>query len=185
MSLQTITAQSEWAVELPEVKDHLREATASDDAYIQELIYAAQAKAEEDYDLSLNEVTYDLLLDDFPLEILIWMWPIQEITSVKYTDDDGDTQTVSSSNYATDLYSKPARIKPISGYTWPIPRDSLNAVQVRFVTGFASPAVIPGDIKEALYLTIADWFDNREDKGRRFARISERIFTKYKYAQKV
>ena len=87
MSLQTITAQSEWAVELPEVKDHLREASASDDAYIQELIYAAQAKAEEDYDLSLNEVTYDLLLDDFPLEILIWMWPIQSITSVKYTDD--------------------------------------------------------------------------------------------------
>jgi uncharacterized phiE125 gp8 family phage protein len=184
MSFQLITAQTEWAVELPEVKAHLREAAATDDAYIQELIYAAQAKAEEDYDLSLNEVTYDLLLDEFPLEILIWMWPIQSITSVKYTDDDGVAQTVSSSNYATDLFSKPARIKPINGYSWPIPRDSINAVQVRLVTGFAT-GVIPGDIKEALYLTIADWFDNREDKGRRFARVSERIFTKYKYAQRL
>ena len=57
MSYQLITAQTEWAVELPEVKDHLREATASDDAYVQELIYAAQVRAEQDYDLGLNEAT--------------------------------------------------------------------------------------------------------------------------------
>ncbi len=181
MSIQLITAQADWAVELPEVKDHLREAAASDDAYIQELIYAAQAKAESDYDLGLNEATYDLLLDEFPQEILIWIWPVKEISSVKYTDGDGVTQTVSSSNYSTDIYSKPARIKPVDSYTWPTARVALNAVQVRFKTGFASPAVIPGDIKEALYLTIADWFDNREDKGRRFARVSDRILTKYKY----
>ena len=184
MSYQLITAQTEWAVELPEVKDHLREAADSDDAYVQELIYAAQVRAEQDYDLGLNEATYDMLLDEFPSEINIWMWPIQEISSVKYTDGDGVTQTVDSSNYSTSIYSKPARIKPIDSYTWPTTRVALDAVQVRFKTGFASPAVIPGDIKEALYLTIADWFDSREDKGRRFARISDRILTKYKYAQR-
>lgn len=181
MSLQLITAQTEWAVELPEVKDHLREATDDDDAYIQELIYAAQKKIEEDYDLYLNEKTYDLLLDKFPKEIEIWGRPVASITSVKYTDGDGDTQTVSSSNYSTDLYSKPAVIAPVDSYTWPTTRRVKNAVQVRFVTGFTSPAVIPSDIIEALYLIIADWFDNREDKGRRFSRISELILTKYKY----
>jgi uncharacterized phiE125 gp8 family phage protein len=181
MSFQLITARTEWAVELPEVKEHLREAAASDDAYIQELIYAAQNKVEEDCDLVLNETTYDLLLDEFPSTILIWKSPIASITSVKYTDGDGVTQTVTSTNYATDLFSKPARIAPIDSYTWPTPRNSINAVQVRFVTGYTSPAVIPSDIKEALYLIIADWFDNREDKGRRFNRISERILDKYKY----
>ncbi len=181
MSFQLITAQTEWAIELPEVKDHLKEATTSDDAYIQELIYAAQEKIKGDYDIYLNEETYDFLLDEFPKEIYIWGWPIASITSVKYTDGNGVTQTVDSSNYATDLFSRPARIASMNSYTWPTPRDSINAVQVRFVTGFTSPKVIPQDIKEAMYLIIADWFDNREDKGRRFARVSERILTKYKY----
>jgi len=194
MSIQLITAQTEWAVELEEVKKHLRVTKTGDDAYIYELItktgddayiyeliYAAQAKVEDDYDLGLNEATYDLLLDKFPAEIEIWRWPIASITSVKYTDADGDTQTVSDTNYKTDLFTKPARIVPISTYAWPATIDQPNAVQVRFVTGFTSPAVIPGDIKQAMYLIIGDWYDNREDKGRRFSRVSEKILNKYKY----
>ena len=181
MSIQLITAQTEWALELPEAKAHLRVTKTDDDAYIQELIYAAQALVEVDYDLGLNEATYDLLLDDFPKVIEIWTWPVASITSVKYTDGAGDTQTITSTNYGTDLFSKPARIAPVEGYGWPSVKDTPNAVQVRYVTGFTSPAVIPQDIKHALYLTIADWFDNREDKGRRFARGSERLLTKYKY----
>ena len=181
MSLQLITAQTDWAVELPEVKKHLREDGTSDDAYISELIISVQDQIKSEYDLYLNEETYDLLLDVFPSEINIWMSPISSITSVKYTDSDGNTQTVTDTNYATDLFSKPARIVPVDSYIWPDVRDSINAVQVRIVTGYISPAVIPGDIKSAIYLIINDRWDNREDKGRRFPRISERILTKYKY----
>jgi len=181
MSLQLITAQTDWAVELPEVKKHLREDGTANDAYIQELIYSVQDQIKGEYGLYLNEETYDLLLDEFPKDILIWLSPISSITSVKYTDGNGDTQTVTSTNYATDLFSKPARISPVDGYSWPTPRMSINAVQVRFVTGYASPAVIPADIKQAMYLIINDRWDNREDKGRRFPRISELILEKYKY----
>lgn len=181
MSLQLVTAQTEWAVELPEVKVHLREDGTSNDAYIQELIYAAQSKIEEEYGLSLNTATYDLLLDEFPDIIEIWKWPVASISSVKYTDGNGDTQTVTSSNYTTDLFRMPARVAPIDTYTWPIPRNSIGAIQVRFVTGFSSPAVLPGDIRQALYIIIGDMMDNREDKGRRFPRISELLLTKYKY----
>jgi len=181
MSLQLITAQTNWALELPEVKDHIDEAKAADDAKLQELIYGVEDELKDGYGIYLSEATYDLLLDKFPKEILIWAWPIASITSVKYTDGNGDTQTVSSDNYTTDLFSKPARIAPIDSYAWPVPRNSINAVQVRFVTGFTSPAVVPARIKEAMYLMIADGFDNREDKGWRFRRLSERILTKYKY----
>ena len=181
MSFQLITAQTDWAVELPEVKKHFRIDDTADDAYLQELIYSVQDQLKEEYGLYLNSETYDLLLDNFTPTIEIWMWPIASVTSVKYTDGNGDTQTVDSSNYTTDLFAKPGRIKPIDSYTWPIPRVSINAVQVRFVTGFTSPAVIPADIKSAMYLIMKDRFDNREDKGRRFPRISERLLTKYKY----
>ena len=181
MSYQLITARTEWPVELDEVKVHLRESGTSNDAYIQELIYSATDKAENENDLALNEMTFDLLLDDFPSSIRLWKHPVSSVTSVKYTDTDGNTQTVTSSNYSTDLFEYPARIYPVAGYTWPGVKDTANAVQVRFVTGFASPTVLPGDIKQAIYLIIADFMDNREDKGRRFARMSERILRNCKY----
>ena len=181
MSYQLITAQTDWAVELPEVKEHCSIDDDSQDAYLQELIYSVQDQIKGEYDLYLNAETYDLLLDEFPDIIEIWRSPVASVTSVKYTDSDGAEQTVDDTNYTTDLFSKPARIAPIEGYSWPTPRDSVNAVQVRIVTGFIPPAVIPGDIKSAIYLIIKDRFDNREDRGRRFPRISELILTKYKY----
>ena len=180
MSFQLITARTEWPLELPEVKKHCRITHTDDDAYLQELIYSSVEKAEHENDLALSEMTFDLLLDDFPLEILIWKWPVSSITSVKYTDTDGNTQTVTSTNYGTDLYQYPARIVPVN-YTWPGVKDTPNAVQVRFVTGFASPAVMPGELRSALYLVIKDFYDNREDKGRRFARVSEKILRNCKY----
>ena len=181
MSRKLITAQTEWFAELPEVKKHLSEAGTDNDAYIQELIYAVQSKVEEDYDLGLNTATWEVYFDKFPKEIEIWMWPIASIESVKYTDADGDTQTVTSTNYGTDLVNKPARIIPLDSYSWPDTLVTPNAVQVQFITGFASPAVLPGDLKQAMYMIIADWMDNREDRGRRFTRVAEIILTKYKY----
>lgn len=181
--IKLITAQTDWALELPEVKAHLRIADTDEDAYLQELIYAVQAKIEEECDLGLNTATYDLILDDFPKnEIEIWVWPVASVSSVKYIDGDGTEQTVSSSDYKTELSQKPAIIKPYDGYSWPGVKDTYpGAVTVRFVTGFTSPAVIPADLKHAMYMVIADWYDNREDKGRRFQRVSERILDKYRY----
>jgi len=180
--MKLITAQTEWAVELPEVKAHLRESGTSDDAYIQELIYAAQAKVEEEYDLGLSAATWELELDVFPDVIEIWKWPVASVSSVKYYAADETDTTVSSSNYKTDLVHKPARIVPYDSYAWPEPKSTWpNNVRVQFVTGFTSPAVVPGDIKQALYLIIADMMDNREDKGRRFQRVSERLLNKYRY----
>jgi len=180
MSFQLITNRTEWPVELPEVKAHCRETGTANDAYLQELIYSATDKAETENDLALNAMTFDLLMDEFPDEILIWKFPIASVTSVKYTDIDGDTQTVTATNYATDVYTYPARIRRVAGYTWPGVKDTSNAVQVRFVTGFTNDE-IPGSIKQALYLVIKDFFDNREDKGRRFPRVSERILRNCKY----
>jgi len=182
MSYQLITAKTSYAVTLAEAKRHLRETTADNDIYIQDLIIAAQAKVEEEYDLSLTAETWELKLDEFPVgDIEIFMWPVASVTSVKYTDADEATQTVTSTYYSTDLLGKPARIRPDSGYSWPETGDVANALQVQFTTGFTSPETIPGDIKQAILLTLTDWFDNREDKGRRFTRVSEMILHKYRY----
>lgn len=179
---QLITAKTVYAVTLQEAKRHLREVTTDNDIYIQDLIIAAQQKVEEEYDLSLTAETWELLLDEFPKKTIeIYLWPVASITSVKYTDGDGDTQEITNTYWDEDLAGKPARIYPVDSYTWPDVKDTVNAVQVRFVTGFASPETIPGDIKQAILLTIGDWNDNRGDKGRRFTRVSEMILNKYRY----
>ncbi len=179
--MKLITAQTEWFAELPEVKAHLSEPGNDNDAYIQELIYAAQSKVEEDIDGGLNEATWETYFDWFPRWIEIWMWPVASIESIKYTDADGDTQTVSSDDYDVDLTKKPVRIIEAEGFSWPDTKKTLNAVQIQFKTGFTLPTVIPSDLRQALLMIIQDWFDNREDKGRRFPRVSELILNKYKY----
>lgn len=183
MKFKLITAQTDWAVTLADVKAHLRVDSTDDEDYIQNLIYAAQAQISEDYDLSLNAETWEAYLDKFPNgTIELDFWPVASITSVKYTDEDETEQTVSTSYYSTDVTGKPARIVPNSGYTWPETHDSTaNAVQIRFTTGFTSPAVIPADIKQAMYLIIADWYDNRHDSRREFPQASHRILKKYQY----
>ena len=179
--MKLITAQTEWFAELPEVKAHLEESTTDNDAYIQELIYAVQAEAEDVSGMGLNEATWEVYYDKFPTELEIWLWPVASIESVKYTDADGATQTVSSSNYATDVINKPARIVAINSYSWPDTLTTPNAVQVQFKTGFTSPSVIPADLKQALYMILADRFEFREDRGRRFPRVAEKILNRYKY----
>lgn len=183
MTYQLITARTTYALTLQEAKDHLRITSSSYDDYINTLIAAVQDFVEEGYDLSLTQETFDLLLDEFPTEspyaIEIWKWPVSGITSVKYTDSDGNTQTVDSADYTTDTYSRVTRITPDD--SWPTAKDIPNAVQVRFTTGFANPESIPEDLKLAMKLIIGDWYDNREDRGRRYTRVSERILYKYKY----
>lgn len=181
MSFKLITALTSYSVTLDEAKAHLRELTTDNDAYIYDLIVAAHKKIQEEYDLGINVEVWDMYMDKFPAgEINIWVWPITSVV-VNYTDTAGVTQTVSSTNYTTDLAGKPIRIKPNNSYSWPEVKDVANAVQIRFTTGFTSPDIVPGDIKQAILLIITDWFDNREDKGRRFTRVSEMILQKYRY----
>lgn len=184
MSHKLITANTTWAVTLLEARAHLDidSDDTDDDSYIQGLIEAAQHFAEDYADLGLTEATWEYYLDKFPSGgIDLWKWPVSSIESVKYTDGDGDTQTVTDTNYGTDLVNKPARIEPIDSYSWPDVRNAPNSVQIQYKTGFTSPATIPGDLNQALLLLVADYWSNREDKGRRFNRVSERILNRYKY----
>jgi len=185
VKFQLVTIATTWAITLAEAKLHLlnQNITTNDDNYVTELIKAAQRKVEEEADLRLSTETYKMFLDDFPSgDIELWVYPINSITHVKYYDADGNQQTVSSDDYKTDLVGRPARIVAYDGFSWPDVKSSYpNSVEVQFITGYPSPAVVPEDLVQAMFLLIADWYVNREDKGRRFNRVSQMIINKYKY----
>lgn len=107
-----------------------------------------------------------------PRSIIIPIAPVTAVSSVKTVDADGNETTLSSSIYVTDFISEPARIRLKTDSDWPVPSGglaALNGVRVAFSVGYAltgTPATTcsaPDDLKAAVKLLVAHWYENRED----------------------
>lgn len=171
MALELDTAPASEPVTLQEAKDHLRINANDDDAYIKVLITAAREQAEDYLHRALINQTWKLYLSAFPFDtrgefpeaIIVPKPPLSSVTSITYTDTDGASQTVSSSDYSVDTVSEEGRITPAWGETWPSSRAIPNAVIVTFVAGYGSGASsVPARIKQGMLLVIGDMFEHRE-----------------------
>jgi hypothetical protein len=77
------------------------------------------------------------------------------VVSVKYNDNDGVLQTVSSDDYTLDTYDEKLPVlKAAYNVVWPVPRHEKNAVRVQFTAGFGLAADVPELMKEALILLV-------------------------------
>jgi uncharacterized phiE125 gp8 family phage protein len=163
MALSLVTAAAAEPLTLTEAKLHLRVDHSTDDDLITALIKASREYCENFTRRAIPSQTFDLKLDGFPDLIELPMPPVTAITSITYVDANGDTQTLSSSLYRTDLPSGPkaqrARIEPAYGQVWPSTRAVVNAVTVRFVAGYST---YPGSILAAMKLLIGHWYEQRE-----------------------
>jgi len=125
-----------------DAKLHLRVTETDSDALIRSLITAALGYAEMFTRRQFVTATLRLTLDAFPAVIRLPRPPLASVTSIQYTDIDGVTQTLSSSDYQVDGRSEPARIQPAYGESWPSTRRELNAVTVTYVAGYATPVSV-------------------------------------------
>lgn len=138
-------------------------ASHPDDSLVNRLIAAARRKTERDTSRALINQTWVQYMDSFPAEILLARAPVSSVTSVKYVDTDGDEQTVSTSDYRTDLISEPARINPAYGKNWPSSRGVTNAVYVTFVAGYGvAGSDVDEDLLSAVYLLLGHYYEHRE-----------------------
>ncbi len=161
----SITAEP---VSLAEAKMHLRvdDDSTSEDALILALVRAAREWVENYCRRSLVSRTITLRMDCFPGEILLPRGPVSSVTSVQYVDADGATQTVTASDYQTDLYSVVARILPVLGVVWPqVKNGAVNSVIVTYVAGYATATELPRSIKAAMLLIVGHLFEHREQVG--------------------
>jgi len=149
-----------------EAKTHCSIAGTTDhDDYIDALIDRATNAIEKRLDRQILSATWTLTLDGFPNEIVIHKPPVSSITSIVYTDTAGDDQTLSTDDYQTDLSTQdgPARIKPVSGVTWPNTKTgTYGTVVVTFVCGYTTAAHVPLALKHAVAFLVAHWFRQRE-----------------------
>lgn len=98
-----------------------------------------------------------------PNAILCETAPVQSIESIQYLDMAGNVQTVDPSVYTYDLVSEPARITPVFGQIWPIPRPEIGAVRVTYIAGYGTADDVPEGLKAWMKMRIGAMFQNREE----------------------
>jgi uncharacterized phiE125 gp8 family phage protein len=169
MNLKIITAPVTEPVSLTEAKSHLRITHTNDDTLIISLIKVARQQAESITLRSLASAVYDLSIDDFPTEeIVLPMPPVESITSIKYKDSDGVEATWDSDEWIF-YNSEPAVILPAYGEAYPtFTPYPIGAVTIRFTAGYKTSGddadlIIPEELKQAIKLLVANYYEYRED----------------------
>lgn len=167
MILTLVSETGTGPVSLSLAKQHLRvEDLSADDTYISSLISVALSMVEEITGQDIRTRTWDLKLKKFPInDIRLPRTPVTSVASVQYVDQGGDTQTVESSVYSTDL-SEAGSASGVMGprlylnysQQWPVSRYHDGSVIVRFVSGYTTA---PEPIKQAMLLLISELYQMR------------------------
>lgn len=174
MGLTLITAPTDEPIGATDAITHLRLGEDTDeDALLNALIVAAREHVEAITNRVLLTQTWELTLDYFPRfrsqdwshqPLRVPKPPLQSVTSIKYLDMGGTLQTLANTEYTVDTTDVMGRIVPAWMKIWPITRDTLNAVTIRFVCGYGDAAAVPSSIKQAMLLLIGGMYENRESQ---------------------
>lgn len=135
----------------------------ADDILLQRLIFTARAFVERQLGFGLIsqvwKATFDSDIVPAAAVITLPRNPVISIDAVKYFDDADVLQTVATTDYRTDLISKPARIQFI---TLPDLQAVPNALQVDFTVGYGTtPNAVPYEIRQAIMYLVSEYYENR------------------------
>lgn len=159
-------------VTLAEAKLFGRVTTNDDDTLIAAMVKTATGKAQDKLGGTiLLSTAFIWYLDEWPKPpedgkapfLRLPVGPVTAIASVKYYDPAGVLQTMSASDYFTDLVGLRARIVLKEGITWPFLQTARpSPIEVRFTAGYANAAAVPEDIKHWIKLSVQTYNENRE-----------------------
>lgn len=170
------------------MKNHLRVDFTDDDDLVTSLITAAREYVETITGRCLVTSNWVYYLDTFPYgwdrtsaparssvnRIIEW-WanvqniripqaPLQTITKIEYLPSGNSSAylTLDPATYVVDATSNPAVVSPVANAYWPYTYAVHNAVKISFTAGYVS---VPEAIKTAIRMTVAFWYENREDSA--------------------
>ncbi len=159
-----VTGPATEPITVSEVIPYARLDNTDDSEIIVMLINASRRQAENLTRRALITQTWELYLDRFPnWEIFLPKPPLQSVTSITYVDSAGVTQTLAAGQYTVDIVSEPGRITPAYGLLWPVTRDQINAVCIRFVAGYGLAVAVPAGIKNWILMRTSTAFRNRDE----------------------
>ena len=167
MGLITLTPPSELPLSLEDVKLHLRVDHNDEDELITRLIGAATGWATEYLNRAIIDTQFTYILSAFPGRngtIPLPFTALQSVDAVRYTDGNGDPQTLDEAQDIQVITSvSPGFIANAVGLEWPPTQDELfEAVEIDYTAGYGARAQVPESVKHALRLILAEWFEFRE-----------------------
>lgn len=165
-----VTGPTEEPLEVEALKAHLHAGDDEDDV-LQRFITAVRTHIEHLAGVAFLRQTWELALNEFPVltdenpfaSIPLPGYPLSSVTSIKYVDADGATQTLDSGVYSIDTRSKPGRVVLAYNQHWPSTRWQPNAVIVQYVCGYASAPDIPEDLLQTLFVVCGSLYLYREE----------------------
>ncbi len=150
--------------------------THPDDDALLGYLDSAVEMAEAFTGLSIALRTYELAMSEFPrVRTSCWpdRWqsgpieipnpPIVEILNFQSGEDsDGPMDPAT---YALDDYHVPPLVRPVGA--WPYVDGTINGIKLRYRAGYSAEdsdaQPMPALIRQALLVTVAYWYENRED----------------------
>lgn len=154
-ALLYIMQSSRPIISLARAKQFLRVTQSSEDSLITSFIHAATAWVENYTGIRLGISTFTEVLESFPDWIDVVNRPLVSVTSVAYTDANGDLATV------TGLRVVRNRIFPPEA-GWPSPKPE-TPIQVTYQAG---ELVTPPDLEAAILLLVGEFYDRRSSDAK-------------------
>ena len=123
----------------------------------------------------------DTELTDLTESIIVPRPPLISITSIKAHKQDGNTTTVTATDYIVDSNSEPARVALKVSKTWPTDAlRAINGVEVEFVAGYGpTGSDVPAPIREAILLCVAESHNNREGVLAKVDKVGETSISRF------
>jgi uncharacterized phiE125 gp8 family phage protein len=165
MSITQTVAPSVEPVVTADQKTWMRVDGTDEDTLIGSLAAAARAYVEMATSRQCITATWVLKLKNFPAgDIVLPIFPLQSIASIKYYDSNDTQQTWSSALYDVDTALEPGRVRPVSGEDYPSDvRGYTDDIEITFVSGDGDAASdVPDGVLAAIKILAANWFENRE-----------------------
>lgn len=178
--LSLVSPPAEEPVTTQELKDWLRLETSADDALVASLGKAARSLVERLTGRQLVTASWLMTLDAFPWpggweflerpglfpdphQIRLPKAPLQSVSSVTYYDMGDVLRTLDTSVYVVDAATDPGRILLAMAKVWPVTRLKPGAVRVTFTAGYGAASAVPEELKLAIKLAVAWWYEHRGD----------------------
>ena len=159
---QVITPASTYPVSLTEAKSHLKVDTTADDTYITSIIKAATQLSEEYTNRFFIDTEIEQYASSFVELKTLFKSKVSAITNVKYYDNNNTLQVLSATVYNTQLNYEPSQIQLAENQSFPSITKRNDAVRAKYTVGYGSSASdVPEIIKQAILLTIGNFYQNR------------------------
>lgn len=145
-------------VSLSLMRQHLGISQSTDtarDAIISARIVSARIMAEFITGSAITLSSCTAYARQFKKRILFLKAPLISVQSITYLDQSDQRQTIPISYYVVDTVN--SSVEPKNGKSWPFALDQANSVQINYTAGYASAALVPQNLKDAIMYIVSTW----------------------------